>query len=164
LTPGARLRSIERMKGPAPLCIELGVSRFGVAFLAVAYLASALLVALIPGSELLRGGAVVAIGAGYVWTLRDWALRTLSRSIACVEIAADGTAVLIDASGDRRSGRVRPSSYVGTWLVTLVVRLDGARDSRAIAILPDMITGEEMRRLRVMLRVVGSLRTNGTEA
>ena len=145
------------MRGPAPLRIELGISRWGVAFLAVAYLASALLVALIPGSALVRGGAALAIGAYYVWTLREWGLRTLPGSVVGIEIAADGTAVLIEASGERRSGRVRPSSYVGTWLVTLVVRLDGARRSRAIAILPDMITAEEMRRLRVMLRLVGSL-------
>jgi hypothetical protein len=152
------------MRGPAPLRIELGSSRLGVAFLAVAYLASALLVALIPGSMLLRGGAALAIGICYVWTLRDWALRTMARSIASIEISADGSAALTDARGERRSGRVQASSYVGTWLVTLVVRLDGARSSRAIAILPDMLTDEEMRRLRVMLRIVGTLRSSKSSA
>jgi hypothetical protein len=152
------------MKGPAPLQIELGVSRLGVAFLAVAYLASALLVALIPASVLLRSGAALAIGVYYVWTLRQWGLHTLPSSIIGIELAVDGTAVLVEASGERRSGRVRASSYVGTWLVTLVIRLDGARRSSAIAILPDMITAEEMRRLRVMLRVVGTLKSDAREA
>jgi hypothetical protein len=73
-----------------------------------------------------------------------------------VELSAEGRAVLIERSGRRHEGRVRSSSYVGTSLVTLVVRGDGARWSRATAILPDMASEEERRRLRVLLRVAGS--------
>jgi hypothetical protein len=146
------------MKGPPPLRIELARSRLAVAFVAIAWLASALVVAWIPGSMLLRGFAVVAIGAYALWTLRYGALRAMPSSIVVLELAADGTAVLLEKGGPRRNGRVQPSSYVGTWLVTLVVRLDGSRWSRSIALLPDMMSAEDMRRLRVMLRVVGALR------
>jgi len=146
------------VKGPPPLRIELARSRVAVAFVSVAWLASAVVVAAIPGSMLLRGLAVVAIGAQALWTLRFWASRTMPNSIVAFELAADGVAVLFEKGGGRPSGRVQPSTYVGTWLVTLVVRLDGSRRSRSIALFPDMMPAEDMRRLRVMLRVVGTLR------
>jgi hypothetical protein len=37
----------------------------------------------------------------------------------------------------------------------LVIRPDGSRVSRAIAILPDMLPAEDLRQLRVLLRVAG---------
>lgn len=107
---------------------------------------------------LLRGCAVVAIGAYALWTLRSWALRAMNRSIVGFQLTADGATALFEKGGAQRNGRVQPSCYVGTRLVTLVVRLDGSRRSRSIALLPDMMGAEDMRRLRVMLRVVGALR------
>jgi hypothetical protein len=151
------------MKGPPPLRIELARSRLAIAFVAVAYLASALVIASIPGSMLLRGLAVVAIGAYALWTLQH-CLQTRPTSIVAVELAADGAAMLFEQGGARRLGRVQPSSYVGTWLVTLVVRIDGARLSRSIAILPDMVSADQLRSLRIMLRVVGSLRRSQMSA
>ena len=146
------------MKGPPPLRIEFARSRLAVAFVAVAWLASTLVIAVIPGSMLLRGFAVVAIGAYALWTLRSWAVHAMPKSIVAFELAADGAAALFEKGGARRNGRVQASSYVGTWLVTLVVRLDGSRRSWSIALLPDMMCAEDMRRLRVMLRVVGGVR------
>ena len=145
------------MKGPPLLRIELARSRLGVAFVAVACVATALLIASIPGSTLLRGVTVVAIGAYALWTLRY--LHTRSSSIVAVELAADGAAVLFERGGGKRLGRVQRSSYVGTSLVTLVVRLDESCWSRAIAVLPDMTSAEDMRRLRVLLRVIGTRRS-----
>jgi hypothetical protein len=146
------------MKGPPPLRVELARSRLGAAFVAVAWVASALLLVFVPGPMIPRLFAVVAIGAYALWTLRHWALRAMPSSIVAFELAADGAVVLFEQGGARRRGRVQPSSYVGTWLVTLVVRLDGSRWSRSIALLPDMISAEEMRRLRVMLRIAGAPR------
>jgi hypothetical protein len=146
------------MKGPPPLRIELARSRLAVAFVAAAWLASALVVVVIPGSMLVRGCAVVAIGAYALWTLRSWAMHAMPGSIVAFQLAPDGAAALFEKDGAQRNGRVQPSSYVGTWLVTLVVRLDGSRWARSIALLPDMMSAEDVRRLRVMLRVIGALR------
>ena len=44
-------------------------------------------------------------------------------------------------------------SYVGERLVTLVVRQDGSRRTRALWLLPDMAPQEDLRRLRVLLRL-----------
>jgi hypothetical protein len=145
------------MKGPPPLRIELGCSRLAAAFIVAAYLATAALLAFMPGSVLIRAFAVAAIGACCAGSLRG-ALRATPHAIVGVEICADGRVALTERGGARREGRAQPACYVGTWFTTMVVRIDGARWSRAIAILPDMLSAEEMRRLRVMLRVVGSLR------
>jgi hypothetical protein len=145
------------MKGPPPLRIELGRSRLAVAFIVAAYFATATLVAFMPGPALLRAIAVAAIGAYSVWSLRRSALQTERHAIVGVEISADGRVVLIERGGATREGRAQPACYIGTWFTTLVVRIDGRRWSRAIAILPDMLSAEELRRLRVMLRAVGSL-------
>jgi hypothetical protein len=123
----------------------------------VAYVASAALLAVAPGPALLRAAAVVLIGAHAIWTLRRWALRTTRTAIAHVELSADGRAALIERGGRRCEGCVQPESYVGEWLTTLAVRPDEARLSRATAILPDMLPAEDLRQLRVLLRVAGSV-------
>ncbi|HZI85142.1 MAG TPA: protein YgfX [Casimicrobiaceae bacterium] len=147
------------MKGPAPLFIALAPSRLAAAFVVGAVIASATLVALLPFDAPYRALAIVAMGAQGIHTLRTWAFRSTRPAVVGIEVSTDGGVALIDRRGIRRQGSVRPASYVGTWLVTLVARVDGERWSRAIAILPDMVPAEEMRRLRVMLRIAGSARS-----
>jgi membrane-bound toxin of toxin-antitoxin system len=144
------------MKAPPRLRIQLGRSRLGAAFIVVGHLASAVLLAFAPGATLLRAVAVAAIGAHALWALRHWALRTTRAAVIGIELSADGHAVLIERSGRRCEGRVQPASYVGEQLTTLVVRPDGAHGSRSIAILPDMLPAEDLRQLRVLLRVAGT--------
>ncbi len=148
------------MRGPAPLRIELRRSWLAAACVVIGFGSSAILLALLPFEAPYRASAVLALGAHSIWTVRAWALRTARAAIVGVELSADGRVALIERSGARRQGCVRPASYVGTSLVTLVVRLDGTRRSRAIAILPDMLSAEELRRLRVVIRVVGAIRTD----
>jgi hypothetical protein len=126
------------------------------AFVSFASVATAALLALAPGPAPLRAAAVVTIGVHAMWTLRRWALRTTRTAVIGVEISADGRAALIERGGRRCEGCVRPESYIGEWLTTLVVRPDGAWTSRATAILPDMLPAEDLRQLRVLLRVAGS--------
>ena len=144
------------MKGPPRLRIQLGRSRLAVAFILAGYLASAALLTFAPGPVLLRAVAVAAIGVYAVWSLRNAALRTTRSALIGFELSADGRVVLIDRGGRRHDGQVQPASYVGGWFTTIVVRPDGARISRAIAILPDMLSADDLRQLRMLLRVAGS--------
>jgi hypothetical protein len=48
-------------------------------------------------------------------------------------------------------GTVTPESFVSTWLICVVVRLDSGR-RRTVTLLPDSATTESLRRLRVWLR------------
>ncbi len=49
-------------------------------------------------------------------------------------------------------GTVLAETYVGESLTSIVWRPDRARRSRAVALLPDMMPNEDLRRLRVILR------------
>ena len=140
------------MKGPDPLKVELGRSRQAAAFVFVSHVATALLLAFAPGDAMLRAAGVAAIGAHALYAVRTWALQSGARAVVGIELTADRRAVLIERCGRRCEGQVRAESYVGERLTTLVVRPDGARVSRAIAILPDMLPEEDLRRLRVLLR------------
>ena len=151
------------MKGPPPLRIELRRSRLAAIFVVLAYLASAVLIDFLPLPDLARAAAVVAVGGFALWTMRDWALRTTRSAIVGIEVKPDGRVALLERCGMKRQGRARPASYVGTWLTTVVVRFDGRRWSRSFAILPDMLSDDEMRQLRVMLRVVGTTRSKVDE-
>jgi hypothetical protein len=140
------------MKGPDPLKVKLGRSRLAAAFVFVSHIATALLLAFAPGDAMLRAAAVAAIGAHALRALRTWALQSAARAVVGVELSANRRAVLIERCGRRCEGEVRLDSYVGERFTTLVMRPDGARVSRAVAILPDMLPEEDLRSLRVLLR------------
>jgi hypothetical protein len=53
----------------------------------------------------------------------------------------------------RMDGFALMDSYVGERLVTLVVRQDGSRRTRALWLLPDMAPQEDLRRFRGLLRL-----------
>ena len=140
------------MKAPGPLKVELGRSRLAAAFVFVSHIATASLLAFAPVDAMLRAAAVIAIGAHALRALRTSALQSAARAVIGVELSSDRRAVLIERCGRRCEGRVRAESYVGERLTTPVTRPDGARVSRAVAILPDMLPEEDLRRLRVLLR------------
>jgi len=140
------------MKGPDPLKVDLGRSRLAAAFVFVSHIATASLLAFAPVDAMLRAAAVVAIGAHALRALRTWALQSAARAVVGVELSSDRRAVLIERCGRRCEGEVRAESYVGERITTLVMRPDGTRVSRAVAILPDMVPAEDLRRLRVLLR------------
>ena len=141
------------MKDPPRLRLDLKPSRIGAALIAAAVLASALLIACLPVEWWWRAAGSLGIGAYGIWLLRSRADATAPRSIVAIEIAADLRATFTERGGRRGEGTVRPDSYVGALLTTIVLRSAGARRSRAIAVLPDMLTAEDFRRLRVLLRL-----------
>jgi hypothetical protein len=85
--------------------------------------------------------------------MRHWATRSTSCAIIGVELDADRAVRLTERTGRRIEGMVQPDSYVGALLTTLVVRPDGKRRLRTIAILPDMLPADDFRRLRLLLRL-----------
>jgi hypothetical protein len=85
--------------------------------------------------------------------MRHWATRSASRAIIGVELDVDRAMRLTERTGRRIEGAVQADSYVGAWLTTLVVRSDGKRRLRTVAILPDMLPADDFRRLRLLLRL-----------
>ena len=96
---------------------------------------------------------MVGIGAYAILTMRHWATRSASRAIIGIELDADRAVRLTERTGHCIEGVVQPDSYVGALLTTLVVRPDGKRRLRTIAILPDMLPTDDFRRLRLLLRL-----------
>ncbi len=144
--------SIGTVKSIPVLHVTLAPSRIAAAAIGVATVATAVLIALLPVGPWGRGIAIVAVGTCGIHALRHAAALSMRGSIAAIELAADRRAAMIDQSGRRIDGAVRPESYVGARLTTLVLRPDGARRSRAVVIGPDMMSAEDFRRLRVLLR------------
>jgi len=107
----------------------------------------------LPGTAALRGALVIGIGAHAILTMRHWATRSASRAIIGVELDSDRAVRLTERTGCRIEGMVQPDSYVGALLTTLVVRPDGKRRLRTVAILPDMLSADDFRRLRLLLRL-----------
>ena len=118
----------------------------------MATIATAAMLGLLPGEAWLRAAGVLVAGACGIHALRTTAASGMTRSIAPIELAADRRIVITDRFGRHSAAIVRAESYVGALLATLVLRPEGARRSRALAIWPDTTPADELRRLRVLLR------------
>ncbi len=141
------------MKAARTLRLSLGPSRLASALICVTCLASCVLVTWLPGAAALRGALVIGIGAYALLTMRHWATRSASRAIIGIELDADRAVRLVERTGRHIEGIVQPDSYVGALLTTLVVRPEGKRRLRTVAILPDMLPADDLRRLRLLLRL-----------
>jgi hypothetical protein len=74
---------------------------------------------------------------------------------ALMHVGNDRRMTLTDYEGRSHAGTILDDTFVGAWLTTIVWRRDGVRwwrPASAIVILPDMLSAEEFRRLRVALR------------
>jgi hypothetical protein len=142
-----------RMQEPAALRIELAPSCLAAAAIVVFVIATAALVAWLPGQPWLRAGGVIALGAYAIAIMRIWAYRTARRSIVLFVLGPNRHITITERGGRRIEGIVQADSYVGGVLTTVVMRPAGGRWSRSIAILPDMLSAEDFRRLRVRLRL-----------
>ena len=140
------------MKSTSVLRVSLQSSRIAAGLLAAATIATAAMLALLPAEPWLRAAGVVVAGACGLHALRITAAVGANGSIASIELAADRRIVITDRFGRQIAAIVRPESYAGALLTTVVLRPDGARRSRALAIWPDTMPADELRRLRVLLR------------
>ena len=118
----------------------------------MAIVATAVMLALLPGAPWLRAAGVLAVGACGICALRTMSPIGTNRSMASIDLGADHRIVITDRFGRDFAAIVRPESYVGALLTTLVLRPEGGRRSRALAIWPDSMPADELRRLRVLLR------------
>jgi hypothetical protein len=147
------------MKSPPSVRLALRPSRIGAWSIAAATLATAGLVGWLPADAVLRALAVIGIAVHGLWSLCRVAQLGLPSSIVEAELAADRAATLIRRDGGRIAGSAAAESYVGAWVVTLVLR-DSARGRKhALLLLPDMANAEELRRFRLLLRLGRSEKT-----
>jgi hypothetical protein len=90
--------------------------------------------------------------------------RTSRAAVTEVMLSSDAIVVVRFASGRLVAGHVRSASFIHPWLTTIVWRPDGARVSRSVPIVPDMLDPDDFRRLRVLLRYGRREETAGAPA
>ena len=115
-------------------------------------LATCAVVSTLPADPAVTGLALVGIGVWAFDRIEVVALRRGPRAVRRFELRGDLTVVVVMGDGKVRAGRVHPDSYVGARLSTIVWRPFGRWRRQAILLLPDMLSAEDFRRLRVLLR------------
>jgi hypothetical protein len=128
------------------VCCEFKYSRAGAAFPVVAALATGAIVALTrwPWPLALALEMFVAASAARAFV----ALR----GMRVLHVGLDGRVRGETRDGAAFEGELRPGGFVAPWLA--VVRWRGARGriDRTVVVLPDMLSADDFRRLRVILR------------
>lgn len=84
--------------------------------------------------------------AGWLWS----ALR--SSRFASLRLAVNEGLSVLEADGKRVAAELLPGCTAFTWLVVLRFRTDGERKARALTLLPDQMSRDEFRKLRLWLR------------
>ena len=140
------------MKRLQRLRLEPRRSRIAGVAIVAGCAAIALLVAVLRLPVAATLGCMAIVTAVLISSLR----RCVGRGVpAIVHVGLDRTISVTDRNGRSRAGRILDDSYVGSALTTIVWRPDGDpwwRPARTLLVVPDSLTPEEFRRLRVVLR------------
>jgi toxin CptA len=132
--------------------ISLAPSRSAAWLVVLASLATLGLIAATPGAPVLRILAAAWIACAALEALHSRALLRGRRAARAVSLGGAGDIAIRDALGAWRTGALRGGSFVAPWLTVIRWRPAGARFDRTLPILPDMLSPEDFRRVRVMLR------------
>ena len=132
--------------------VVLGPSRCVGAVIGVATLTTLVVVLTLPWDGWLHFIACLAVLTWAGVAFHVVALRRGRWAVTELRLAPDLVLVVHRGDGRLIAGHVRSATYVAASLTSIVWRPDGARFSRAILIVPDMLPEEDFRRLRVMLR------------
>lgn len=140
------------MRLPVQLRVSLRPSRIAaIAFPLMAGIAwAAVLVLSVPTIAHLVTGSV--LGGWALLACRRYAWRVSRTAVVEVMVSSDAVVVVRHRDGRLLAGHVRSASFVHPWLTTIVWRPDGARWSRSVLVLPDMLALDDFRKLRVLLR------------
>ena len=155
------------MRSPPRLRLEPRPSRIACVAIVAGCAGTATLVALLRLPVAATLGCTVILAA----VLASGLSRCVGRGVpALLHVGIDRRIAVTDRTGRSNAGAILDDSYVGPTLTTLLWRADGDpwwRPARAILILPDTLSPDEFRRLRVVLRygrAPGNAVTSGVEA
>lgn len=124
---------------------EFKYSGAAFALLAVAVGSTLALVIFVPFPDAVRALA-------FAWVIAmAWRAHGGLTGVRALRLDCNRTVAVLDRIG-WRTGELRDGSFVAPWLTIIRWRPDGARLDRTLVILPDMIQGTAMRKIRVVLR------------
>ena len=141
------------MNEPAALQIEFRRSRIAGVLTLADMIAAAALVAWLPLEPWQRLLAVSLLGVYGIALVGAWAGVQRHAWSLRLRWEPTGTSRSSSAASAASKARCRTIRTSGPCLTTSVWRTRGARASRTIAILPDMLPAEDFRKLRVLLRL-----------
>lgn len=99
-----------------------------------------------------RGVLAVAVGVCGILSIRRHALLVDAASCMALRLREPGRCEVLRRDGTRIAAQIHGGSYVLPGLVILRLRLDLARRSAFVILMPDAVAPDAMRRLRVRLR------------
>jgi len=120
------------------------------------------------GPSRIAGAAIGTMTLATLVVVLQFPIAPWQHAVICaivqLRLAPDLLIVVTRGDGRLVGGHVRSSTCVSAAMTSIVWRPDGARWSRAILVVPDMLPADEFRRLRVMLRYARSGRTQDAPA
>lgn len=130
---------------------KLNPSRFLLFLLSASCLLLLFILYSLPYAYALRNFAAIFVIAAAVFIgLRDAGLN-LAKSCVAFILENENSITLIQRNGQHLTGRISAGSLVVPFLVLMNISLAG-RGKRSIVLLPDNMSREAFRRLRVLLR------------
>jgi len=149
---------------PPTVIVTPGASRSAGVLLGLMATATVAVVVALPLELWLQSGLILALAAWTTHVFHRVALRRGARAVTEVRLAANRLIAVRHGGRPLVAGHVRTASHVGSRLTTIVWRPDGARWSRTLVLLPDMLPPDDFRRLRVLLRYARSDDVQGVPA
>jgi toxin CptA len=132
--------------------IALGPSRGAKSIITAMAAATLAVVLCTPMHPLAKAILVLAVAAHAVAARRRHARLVGPRAVRRLRVDLAGAARVTGADGVENTGRILDGSFVAPWLTIVRWLPDGARFSRTVLVLPDMVDADEFRRLRILLR------------
>jgi hypothetical protein len=96
--------------------------------------------------------AAVALAGWAHHHIRLHGTRTARHAVVEILLSSDAVIVTRRGDGKLRAGHVRSATFVHPLFTSIVWRPDGARWSRTLPLVPDMLSLDDFRQLRVLLR------------
>ncbi len=137
---------------PSPLKITLGFSTWLAAYLLVSHLSALALVLLLEPGIAISFGLVALILFSLVYHWRHDLLHLGCNSVIGIDWSNHGGWLLRQNSGANLKTVLSPTSFTSPYIVVLHFITPNSR-RRMIAIAGDAIDGDQLRRLRVLLKM-----------
>ena len=139
-------------KFATPLNLEIAPSRIMGAWLMLTHTVPLLVWPLLPFAAWLLAPLATITGFSLWWHWRRYAVRVHKDAIRQLHWGAGQECRLLLVSGHQAAATLLPQAVVLRWLVILHFRGPG-RQLRHLVILPDMLSSDLFRHLRVRLRI-----------
>jgi toxin CptA len=134
------------------LRLNLNPSRLCLYYLTLGYAIGAICVILVPLSLWLKSLLLCTLLLNFLFVVMHQVRRSLPSSIVAMQFDRDGVVLMQQRDGTMLTVRVLASSFVAPYLSIVLFKPHQAWFARSVVLLPDMLSQELFRHLRVWLQ------------